>query len=119
MIRIYCKERPPVGIPVIEHLELNISPLMINLTNRFYRNMIKFFFLDGQTNVGNTATGGGAAGGGKLGMNSSMSSSSVASFQRATTLPKNSTAAFNLASSVNDDQHNAALININLGIITF
>ena len=44
MFRIYCKERPPVGIPVIEHLELNISPLLINLTNRFYKMMLKFFF---------------------------------------------------------------------------
>ncbi|CAF0888712.1 unnamed protein product [Brachionus calyciflorus] len=44
MIRILCKERPPVGIPVIEHLELNVSPLMINLTNRFFKMMIKYFF---------------------------------------------------------------------------
>lgn len=44
MFRIYCKERPPVGIPVIEHLELNVSPLMINLTNRFFKMMMKYFF---------------------------------------------------------------------------
>ncbi|RNA25558.1 hypothetical protein BpHYR1_052485 [Brachionus plicatilis] len=44
MVRIYCKERPPVGIPVIEHLELNVSPLKINLTNRFFKTMIKYFF---------------------------------------------------------------------------
>ena len=45
MIRVYFKERPPVGcIPVIDHLELNVSPLSINLTNSFYKNMMKFFF---------------------------------------------------------------------------
>ena len=37
MIRVYFKERPPVGcIPVIDYLELNVSPLSINLTNSFY-----------------------------------------------------------------------------------
>ncbi len=46
MFRIYCKERPPVGIPVIEHLEVNVSPLLIKLTNRFYKSMITFFFDD-------------------------------------------------------------------------
>ena len=51
MIRVYFKERPPVGcIPVIDHLELNVSPLSINLTNSFYKMMMKFFF-DNQTNV--------------------------------------------------------------------
>ena len=44
MIRVYCKERPPVGIPVIEHLELNVAPLSIKLTNSFYKMMMKFFF---------------------------------------------------------------------------
>ena len=44
MIRVYCKERPPVGIPVIEHLEVNVSPLSIKLTNSFYEMMMKFFF---------------------------------------------------------------------------
>jgi len=49
MIRVYFKERPPVGcIPVIDHLELNVSPLSINLTNSFYKMAIKFF-LDKQT----------------------------------------------------------------------
>ena len=54
MIRIYCKERPPVGIPVIEHLELNVAPLLIKLTNRFYKTMIDYFFestAQQQTNV--------------------------------------------------------------------
>ena len=44
MFRIYCKERPPVGIPVIEHLEVNVAPLCIRLTNSFYKNIIAFFF---------------------------------------------------------------------------
>lgn len=57
MIRIYCKERPPVGIPVVEHLELNVAPLSIKLTNRFFKMMIKFFF-DNETmnNNRNSAT---------------------------------------------------------------
>ena len=44
MIRVYCKERPPVGIPVIEHLEVNVCPLSIKLTNSFYKMMMKYFF---------------------------------------------------------------------------
>ncbi len=51
MIRIYCKERPPVGnIAVFEHLELNVSPLSIKLTNRFFNLLIKFFFENHQNN---------------------------------------------------------------------
>ena len=50
MFRIYCKERPPVGsIPVFEHLELNVSPLLIKFTNRFYNMMMRFFFENNQT----------------------------------------------------------------------
>lgn len=59
MIRVYFKERPPVGcIPVIDHLELNVSPLSINLTNSFYKMMMKFFFENqaNQTNQNNTAS---------------------------------------------------------------
>jgi hypothetical protein len=39
------KERPPVGeIPVIDHLELNLAPLTIKLTQRFYTMIETFFF---------------------------------------------------------------------------
>lgn len=52
MFRIFCKERPPVGsIPVFEHLELNVSPLLIKFTNRFYNMMLKFFFENNQNNA--------------------------------------------------------------------
>lgn len=102
MIRIYCKERPPVGIPVIEHLELNISPLMINLTNRFYRTMIKFFFFDLQSSQSAGQIQKFAAG-------SSMSS--AAPFQRSTTLPKHHSYTL---SSTNEEQSLNALLNINL-----
>jgi hypothetical protein len=45
MFRIFCKERSPVGgIPIFEHLELNVSPLAIMMTNRFYTLMMRFFF---------------------------------------------------------------------------
>ena len=57
MVRIYCKERPPVGIPVIEHLELNVSPLKINLTNRFFKTMIKYFFENEISNQNNVIKG--------------------------------------------------------------
>lgn len=126
MIRIYCKERPPVGIPVIEHLELNISPLAINLTNRFFRTMIKFFFESNNNSSTQPTT---TMQKYTSSMNTSMSSSSVAStsFQRSTTLPKNasmasttttatSTTTFNLSSvNNNDEQLNLALLNLNLG----
>jgi hypothetical protein len=60
MIRVYFKERPPVGcIPVIDHLELNVSPLSINLTNSFYKMAIKFF-LDTQTASSTTTAAAGA-----------------------------------------------------------
>jgi hypothetical protein len=52
MFRIFCKERPPVGsIPVFEHLELNVSPLLIKFTNRFYNMMLRFFFENNQNNA--------------------------------------------------------------------
>lgn len=97
MFRIYCKERPPVGIPVIEHLELNISPLLINLTNRFYQMMIKFFFdTQSQAQI-------------QMYTNANNSTGS-ASLQRNSPFPKH---AYNL--SANDEQLNA-ILNLNLGI---
>ena len=58
MVRIYCKEKPPVGIPVFEHLELNVSPLSIKLTNRFFKMMLKFFFENqsNETRLNNNVT---------------------------------------------------------------
>ena len=45
MLRLFCKQRPPVNyISVIEHLELNLSPIRIRLTHRFFKMLMKFFF---------------------------------------------------------------------------
>ncbi|XP_067136363.1 protein hobbit [Centruroides vittatus] len=44
-LRIFCRERAPVGgIPVKEHLELNMIPITIGLTYAFVTTMLKFFF---------------------------------------------------------------------------
>lgn len=44
-LRIFCRERAPVGgIPVKEHLELNVIPITIGLTYAFVTTMLKFFF---------------------------------------------------------------------------
>lgn len=44
-LRIYCRELAPVaGIPVKEHLELNVVPFTIEVTLQFFQKMVKFFF---------------------------------------------------------------------------
>nr|XP_039267582.1 protein KIAA0100-like isoform X1 [Styela clava] len=44
-LRALCKVRPPVGgISVKEHLELNVVPLIIQLTDQFFKRMMLFFF---------------------------------------------------------------------------
>jgi len=43
--RIYCKEKPPQnGIPVKEHFEINVIPITLGITEKFYQNMFNFFF---------------------------------------------------------------------------
>ncbi|XP_035224476.1 protein KIAA0100-like isoform X2 [Stegodyphus dumicola] len=45
LLRIYCRERAPVGgISIKEHLEVNVVPITIGLTEAFYKAMLKFFF---------------------------------------------------------------------------
>lgn len=44
-LRIYCRELAPVGgIPVKEHLEVNVVPFTIKVTKVFFQKMVKFFF---------------------------------------------------------------------------
>ena len=44
-LRIFLKERAPVGgIYVKEHLEVNLVPLAIRLTKRFYKTIFAYFF---------------------------------------------------------------------------
>ena len=44
-LRIFLKERAPVGgIYVKEHLEVNLVPLAIRLTRRFYKTLFAYFF---------------------------------------------------------------------------
>ncbi|GFS83721.1 protein KIAA0100 [Nephila pilipes] len=45
LLRIFCRERAPVGgISIKEHLEVNVVPITIGLTEAFYKAMLKFFF---------------------------------------------------------------------------
>ncbi|CAH0563741.1 unnamed protein product [Brassicogethes aeneus] len=45
VLRIFCREKPPVGgISVKEHFEINLVPLTISLTKKFYNTMMKFSF---------------------------------------------------------------------------
>ncbi|XP_064647364.1 protein hobbit-like isoform X2 [Lineus longissimus] len=44
-LRILCRVKPPVGgISVKEHVEVNVVPLTIQMTNQFFRTLMKFFF---------------------------------------------------------------------------
>ncbi|KAL1132826.1 hypothetical protein AAG570_010778 [Ranatra chinensis] len=49
-VRVFCRERAPVGgIPVKEHFEINVVPLTIGLTKKFYNTMMKFCFSERET----------------------------------------------------------------------
>ncbi|KAB7505641.1 hypothetical protein Anas_05703, partial [Armadillidium nasatum] len=44
-LRIYCREKPPCGgIAILEHFEINVVPLKIELTYQFFKTMLKFCF---------------------------------------------------------------------------
>ncbi|XP_014240236.1 protein KIAA0100 [Cimex lectularius] len=44
-LRVFCREKAPVGgISVKEHFEINLVPLTIGLTKKFYSKMLKFCF---------------------------------------------------------------------------
>ncbi|KAJ0180781.1 hypothetical protein K1T71_004185 [Dendrolimus kikuchii] len=44
-LRVFCRDRPPVGgIAVKEHFEVNVVPIRIGLTKKFFNTMLKFCF---------------------------------------------------------------------------
>jgi len=44
-VRVFCREKAPVGgISVKEHFEINVVPITIGLTKKFYNTMINFCF---------------------------------------------------------------------------
>ncbi|XP_050307521.1 protein KIAA0100 isoform X2 [Anthonomus grandis grandis] len=50
VLRIFCREKPPVGgISLKEHFEINLVPLTIGLTKKFYNTMMKFCFPERDT----------------------------------------------------------------------
>ena len=53
VIRVFCREKPPVGgISVKEHFEINVVPITIAITKKFYNTMLKFCFPDRDTSEG-------------------------------------------------------------------
>lgn len=47
VLRVFCREKPPVGgISVKEHFEINVVPITICITKKFYTTMLKFCFPD-------------------------------------------------------------------------
>lgn len=45
IIRLYWRENAPVGgIPVVEHFELNIAPLLLQITYEFGKKILKYIF---------------------------------------------------------------------------
>ncbi|KAM7354827.1 bridge-like lipid transfer protein family member hobbit [Cochliomyia hominivorax] len=47
VLRVFCREKPPVGgISVKEHFEINVAPITIAITKKFYSTMLKFCFPD-------------------------------------------------------------------------
>lgn len=50
VLRVFCREKPPVGgISVKEHFEINVVPITIAITKKFYSTMLKFCFPDRDT----------------------------------------------------------------------
>lgn len=46
-LRVYCRELAAVGgIPVKEHLEVNVVPFTVCVTLQFFQKMVKFFFAE-------------------------------------------------------------------------
>jgi Golgi-body localisation protein domain len=51
IIRLIWRENAPVGgIPVVDHFELNISPLLIQITHDFGKALMKYMFIERNTN---------------------------------------------------------------------
>ncbi|CAH1405429.1 unnamed protein product [Nezara viridula] len=52
-LRVFCREKAPVGgISVKEHFEINLVPLTIGLTKKFFNKMLKFCFPERDTEEG-------------------------------------------------------------------
>lgn len=50
VLRVFCREKPPVGgISVKEHFEINVVPITIAISKKFYSTMLKFCFPDRDT----------------------------------------------------------------------
>lgn len=50
VLRMFCREKPPVGgIAVKEHFEINVVPITLAITKKFYDTMLKFCFPDRDT----------------------------------------------------------------------
>ncbi|KAL7018475.1 hypothetical protein ACKWTF_010768 [Chironomus riparius] len=50
VLRVFCREKPPVGgISVKEHFEVNVVPITIAISKKFYTTMLKFCFPDRDT----------------------------------------------------------------------
>jgi Golgi-body localisation protein domain/RNA pol II promoter Fmp27 protein domain len=50
VLRVFCREKLPVGgISVKEHFEVNVVPITIAITKKFYSTMLKFCFPDRDT----------------------------------------------------------------------
>lgn len=50
VLRVFCREKQPVGgISVKEHFEINVVPITIAITKKFYSTMLKFCFPDRDT----------------------------------------------------------------------
>ncbi|XP_022178741.1 protein KIAA0100 isoform X2 [Myzus persicae] len=64
-VRIFCREKAPVGgISVKEHFEINVVPLTIGMTKKFYSTMMRFCFserdpenIDAETDEKNSSKG--------------------------------------------------------------
>ncbi|KAI6650477.1 hypothetical protein LOD99_5914 [Oopsacas minuta] len=62
-LRIFLKERAPVGgIYLKEHLEVNLVPLAIRLTRRFYKTLFAYFFQQTSSSMHSDLTDGFVAG---------------------------------------------------------
>ena len=50
VLRMFCREKQPVGgISVKEHFEINVVPITLAITKKFYSTMLKFCFPDRDT----------------------------------------------------------------------
>lgn len=90
VIRVFCREKQPVGgISVKEHFEINVVPITIAITKKFYSTMLKFCFpdrdqldVDGGDDLDDNSSAGSSASL-KSGGTTSVSSTSTAASRKA------------------------------------